>query len=304
MPRREPELVEALDVLRLGDADPQRLAVEGERDRAHALEHGERDQLRRLGVDALDREVDQRHVVLLGEVARDAERVREALVEERARERAALRAGAHGLELVRREQPAVADDLRDELAVVLGVLGRAERRGADERGAAERRPAERGVAERGGPPSRSSPSSGGTGRSSGSPRRSATIGLHLHRPQVRVEDRSPAKSATRPPSARNGPKGIRIFLAARPCRAIRTTRRNEREIIATKIAIGTVRPSMKPSSSASFTSPIPIPPGRRAPRGRRTPRRRARRAPTRATGRARSARRGRCRRRGARSGSG
>ena len=61
--------------------------------------------------DALDREVDERQVVLLGEVARDAERVREALVEQRARERAALRARAHGLELVGRQQAAVADEL-------------------------------------------------------------------------------------------------------------------------------------------------------------------------------------------------
>ena len=40
----EPKLVEPAHVLRVGDRDPQRLAVEGERDRADALEHGERDQ--------------------------------------------------------------------------------------------------------------------------------------------------------------------------------------------------------------------------------------------------------------------
>ena len=49
---REPELVEALDVPRLGDRDAQRAAVERERDRDDALEHGQRDQLGGLLVDA------------------------------------------------------------------------------------------------------------------------------------------------------------------------------------------------------------------------------------------------------------
>ena len=85
VPGRQPELVEPLDVLRLGDRDPQPLAVERERDRAHALEHGQRDQPGRGGVDALDGEVDQRQVELLGERPRGVERAREGRVARRGR---------------------------------------------------------------------------------------------------------------------------------------------------------------------------------------------------------------------------
>ena len=67
VPRGEAELVEAVHVLRVGDRDLEVAAVGGERDRADALEHRQRDDLRRLGVDARDREVDERQLVLLGE---------------------------------------------------------------------------------------------------------------------------------------------------------------------------------------------------------------------------------------------
>src|SRR5579885_1903620 len=88
---RELQLVETAHVLRLRDRDLDRLAVARERDRAHALEHGERDQLGRARVDTGDREVDEREVVLLGERPGDAQRAREALLDERVRERAAAR---------------------------------------------------------------------------------------------------------------------------------------------------------------------------------------------------------------------
>ena len=92
--RREPELVEPVDVLRLGDRDPQPLAVERERDRADALEHGQRDQPRRLEVDALDGEVDERQVELLRELPASAivERARES----RRRSTSARAAGRSG----------------------------------------------------------------------------------------------------------------------------------------------------------------------------------------------------------------
>ena len=69
--RREPQLVEPAHVLRVGDRHLERAAVRGEGDRDDAVEHRQRDQLHRLGVDADDAEVDERQVVLLGERPRD-----------------------------------------------------------------------------------------------------------------------------------------------------------------------------------------------------------------------------------------
>ena len=80
--RREAQLVEPPDVLGVGDRDLEDRAFARERDRADALEHRQRDRLGRCGVDAGDGEVDERQVVLLGERAGDAERAREALVDE------------------------------------------------------------------------------------------------------------------------------------------------------------------------------------------------------------------------------
>ena len=76
-------LVEAADVLGIGDRDLQCRAVARERDRADALEHRQRDRLRRDRVDARDREVDEREAVFLCEAARDAEKT--ALDRERIR---------------------------------------------------------------------------------------------------------------------------------------------------------------------------------------------------------------------------
>ncbi len=52
-----------------------------------------------------------------------------------------------------------------------------------------------------------------------------------------------------------------IFRAAWPCRASRTTAGTSALTIATISATGATRPSMTPSSSASLTSPMPIPAG-------------------------------------------
>ena len=64
-----------------------------------------------------------------------------------------------------------------------------------------------------------------------------------------------------PPSARNGPNGIPIFRPARPCFASRYTAGTSALTIPAMRATGTTFPSMTPRSSASFTSPIPIPAG-------------------------------------------
>ena len=63
------------------------------------------------------------------------------------------------------------------------------------------------------------------------------------------------------PSARNGANGIAIFRAPEPCRAKRTTAGTSAAIIPSGSATATVRPSATPISSASLTSPMPIPPG-------------------------------------------
>ena len=48
-PRRDAQLVDRVDVARIGDGDAQHVAVDRVRDRVDALEHVERNLLRRLG---------------------------------------------------------------------------------------------------------------------------------------------------------------------------------------------------------------------------------------------------------------
>ena len=79
--RGEAQLVEAAHVLRVGDRELEVGAVGGERNRAGALEHRQRDRLRRLGVDAGDGEVDERQ----------ADTARPACARRRARSRAPRR---------------------------------------------------------------------------------------------------------------------------------------------------------------------------------------------------------------------
>ena len=69
----QPKLVEPAHVLRVGDRDPKRPVLEGERDRADALEYGKRDHPGRLRVDAGLGQIDERQVVLLGEPTRDTQ---------------------------------------------------------------------------------------------------------------------------------------------------------------------------------------------------------------------------------------
>ena len=57
----EAELVDRVDVLRIGDRDREDFVLEGERDRADAFEHLQRDLLGRFGIDPDHREVDERH---------------------------------------------------------------------------------------------------------------------------------------------------------------------------------------------------------------------------------------------------
>ena len=59
-PRGEAELVDPVDVVGVGQRDPQRVLVDRVGDRADPLEHGERDELRRLRRDAGHRQIDER----------------------------------------------------------------------------------------------------------------------------------------------------------------------------------------------------------------------------------------------------
>ena len=75
----------------------------------------------------------------------------------------------------------------------------------------------------------------------------------------------------RAPSARNGPNGSLTFLAPTPRRAKRTIAGTIAASRPTSIATGTVVPSIAPSTSASLTSPMPIPPGAISAAAKRKP---------------------------------
>ena len=87
MARRQPDLVQPAHVLRIGDRNPQTRPVERKRNRAHMLQHMQRHRLARVGVDVRDRQVDEIHVVPLGERPRCAQRARGAIVAEHRRRR-------------------------------------------------------------------------------------------------------------------------------------------------------------------------------------------------------------------------
>ena len=67
-PRGQPQLVDPVQVVGIGERDPQRVLVDRVGNRDHPFEHGERDELDRLGRDAGHREVDERQPVALGEL--------------------------------------------------------------------------------------------------------------------------------------------------------------------------------------------------------------------------------------------
>ena len=67
-PRGQAQLVDPVDVVGVGERDPERVLVDRVGDRADPLEHGERHELGRLGRDAGHRQVDERQPVALGEL--------------------------------------------------------------------------------------------------------------------------------------------------------------------------------------------------------------------------------------------
>ena len=240
MARREPQLVEPAHVLRVGDRDPaasRRRTRTGSRRRARAPAARSPSPPRR-------RRRRRRGRRAAGGTARRASRAtpselaKPSSISACENEPPSARARTC-LELVRRQQPGLADHLRDELAVV-AALGRRRRRR----------------------------------------RRRVVSSWSLHESQVwlvvefiievppleqapgtRRGAHSPAKRATTPPSARNGPNGIPILRAA--CRAGRAGRPRARARAASRSSArpGRCARASTPSSSASLTSPIPIPAG-------------------------------------------
>ena len=81
--RREPELVDAVQVRRVGDGDAQHAVLERVRNRDDALEHVQRDLSRGFLVDADEREVDERQLVPGREDPRDALARGDAFLDER-----------------------------------------------------------------------------------------------------------------------------------------------------------------------------------------------------------------------------
>ena len=112
----EPELVDAVDVARVGDRDPEPVALPRDGDRDDALERQQRDELGRVRRHPLLLEVDERQVVAPGERSRDALGLSVALVAQRLGERAGA-GTASG-----RGEPVAWDDLgrRDELGDEIG----------------------------------------------------------------------------------------------------------------------------------------------------------------------------------------
>ena len=292
VPRREPELVDRMQVPRIGDGDLEHVVLEGVRNRDRALERVHRDELRRVGGDADRREVDERQVMARREHARDAVRRRGALLDQRIRDRRAVgRAPADERERVGPDELGRAEQVEDELGRLVDAERGAELLPADPVRA--RRPGETklrvAVGSIGYPSNGLSAAS--TRRLDGLPLEEREVPVEQALAEEERDDRRRARG-----TARAGPPSC-----APPIRAARRGRRRARARRETR---GRARPrpsprASRPSSSASFTSPMPSPFGY-ASDGEEEESGRAerRRAATRGSGRSACARRGSPRRPG------
>jgi hypothetical protein len=130
-----------VDVAGIGDGNPEDVAVDLVRDRRAALQHVQRHELRRLGVDRDHPEVEQRQLVPGRERARDAVGAGGALVDERLRERAgSARAATRERKLVRGEQAGRREQVREQLCLLVDrlALGRRQPGGGLGRGVVAR----------------------------------------------------------------------------------------------------------------------------------------------------------------------
>ena len=112
---REPELVDPVDVARVGDRDPEPVAVAGDRDRDDPLQGEQGHELACIRGDALRLEVDEREVVAPRERTGDALGLCVALVAERLGQRAGAGATAGGGEPVAGDDLGRRDEIRDEI---------------------------------------------------------------------------------------------------------------------------------------------------------------------------------------------
>ena len=126
--RCEPQLVDRLDVRRVGDRDGQPVVLDPVRKRARALEHGRGNDLDRARVDRLVSELDERQVEPLREAESKEGRRDEPLVDERLRQRP-LACATQGLaEPVAGHEPRRVEQVGDELRDGVGGDPRARRR--------------------------------------------------------------------------------------------------------------------------------------------------------------------------------
>ncbi len=123
----EPQLVDPVDVARIGDRDLQVAVCERVRHRDDTLEHVQRYDLRRLVVDLDEREIDQRQTVPAGERARDPLARGDPFVDDRLGQRALPAARTDARQLVRRQEARGGDQVGNELGELVDREGTLDR---------------------------------------------------------------------------------------------------------------------------------------------------------------------------------
>ena len=113
--RGEPQLVDSLDVARVGNSDLQGAVLERVRNGSQPLENVQRDLASGLLRDTCESQVDHRHLVARCEGARETFARGEILLHERVRERAHAGGSPDQGQLVRRNQAGGCDQVGDEL---------------------------------------------------------------------------------------------------------------------------------------------------------------------------------------------
>jgi hypothetical protein len=129
------QLVDCLNVLRVGERDVEDVALQPVRERDRTLEHVRGDQCACVAGDATGAEIDEREAVECGQHSRDALARGETLFDQRLGERAPGRPPAHECEPVGRDELG----RRDQVGNQLGRLVDAERCFRHGRGRARRR---------------------------------------------------------------------------------------------------------------------------------------------------------------------
>ncbi len=128
VPRREPELVDRVDVPGIRDRDLEDVVLEGVGNGDRALERLHGNELRRVGCHSSCREVDERKVVPHRQHPGDAVGRRSALLDERVGDGRALGGPASDeRELVGGDESRVLEEVEDELGGLVDVEGASQR---------------------------------------------------------------------------------------------------------------------------------------------------------------------------------